>query len=123
MSTRPGVRRVVAKTADYTLTAARDANGTLFTTRGAGGAIVFTLPAPSSVYAGWHFRFRNVVDQDMTVKTTTADTLVALNDLTADSVAASTANLKIGALIEAECDGTSWFASVLSNGTTATVNT
>jgi hypothetical protein len=123
MSTRPGVRRVVAKTADYTVTAARDENGTLFTNRGAGGAVIFTLPPASSRYAGWHFRFRTVAGQNVTVKPSAVDTLLVFNDATADSLAASTADELIGALIEAECDGTVWAASVLSNLTTPTVAT
>lgn len=121
MSTRKGFARVVAKTADYTVTAARDSNGTVFTNRGASGTVIFTLPPPSSVYAGWNYDFRAYADQTITVKTTTADTLVALNDIAADSVSAQTGSAIIGAFIQAFCDGTSWFVNVLSVGTTQTV--
>lgn len=122
MSTRLE-RRVVAKTADYTINPDRDRCGTTFTNRGASGAVVFTLPAPSSRLTGWWYRFKSHADQDVTVAAGTADTLVVLNDATADSLAASTTSEQIGAEIEAFCDGTSWFASGVAVGHTYTVAT
>lgn len=120
MSTRLD-RRVVTKTADYTVNPAVNRCGTTFTNRGATGAVVFTLPAPSKALMGWWYRFRSHADQDVTVKTATADTLVTFNDQTADSLAASTAGQKIGAEMEAFCDGTSWFVSGVAVGHTYTV--
>src|SRR5262245_35231643 len=102
MSTRLE-RRVVGKSADYTIKTNADAPGTTFTNKGAGGAVTFTLPAPVRALLGWYYRFKVVVDQTVTVQTATADTLLALNDLAADSVAASTGGQKLGALMEAEC--------------------
>lgn len=113
---------VLAKTADYTILGT-EGTGTVFTTRGAAGAVIFTLPAPSLLLKGTRYRFKNVVDQNMSVKTATADTLITFNDLTADSLDASTVGQKIGAEIEAFCDGTSWFASGVSVGHTFTVVT
>lgn len=83
--------RTIVKTADYTVTAAE--NGALFTTRGAAGAVNFTLPA---IKRGLEFSFYNEADQNMTVTAAAADTLVTFNDLAADSVAYSTASEKIG---------------------------
>jgi len=123
MSTRLE-RRVVAKTAAYTISPAKgDRCGTTFTNRGASGSVTFTLPTPSSALAGYWYQFRGVADQNIVVATATADTLITLNDAAADSVSAETSSQKIGAVIEAFCDGTSWFANVLSVGVTQTVTT
>jgi hypothetical protein len=88
-------RRVQAKAADYTVTVAD--NETMFTTAGAGGAINFTLPA---IEAGLRYQFLNVVDQNMTVTSPTADNIVGMNELSADTAAFSTAGEKIGGLME-----------------------
>lgn len=129
MSTRLE-RRVVPKTADYTINPASslDAPGTVFTNRGAGGAVNFTLPAPTRKTLGWWYRFKCVVDQTITVTAPVADTLVCLNDATADSLAISTGGQKIGGEIEAQCietaDGTyRWAASGIAVGHTYTVAT
>jgi len=116
-------RRVVAKTADYTINPTLDRPGTTFTNRGATGAVIFTLPAPNLALTGWWYRFRGHADQDITVKTATVDTLVTKNDAAADSVAASTSGEKIGSEMEAFCDGTSWFVSGVAVGITYTVAT
>lgn len=95
---------VTIKTADYTVLEAD--NGTLFTNRGAGGAVVFTLPATAK--KGLRYRFYVVADQSVTVTCGTADTGVAFNDAAVDSVAFSTASKKVGASLEVIGDGTSW---------------
>ena len=85
---------VVAKTADYTVVAAD--NNKIFTTRGAAGAVNFTLPA---LARGLRFTFFNEAGQNMTVTAGTADTMVVFNDLAADSIAFSTAAELIGGAI------------------------
>lgn len=127
MSTRLA-RRVVPKSASYTIVYPMDAPGTIFTNKGAAGAIVFTLPAAIRALLGCHYRFRTVVDQTITVQPPVADTLLALNDLAADSIALSTGGQKLAGEIEAECvetaDGTfQWAASGISVGHTYTVAT
>lgn len=99
-----GFRNVVAKTANYTVTT--DDHGTLFTNRGAAGAVTFTLPA--TAYKGLRFAFYVVADQNVVVAAGTADTMVAFNDAAADSVAFSTASEKVGGMIEVMGDGTGW---------------
>ena len=99
-----GIRSVVAKTTDYTVTAAD--HDTLFTTRGAAGAVNFTLP--TTALAGLRYRFIAVADQNLTVTAGTADTIVTANDAEADSVAFSTSTEKIGGSFEVIGDGTSW---------------
>lgn len=125
MSTRL-VRRVVPKAASYTLIAPMDSAGTTFTNKGAVGAIVFTLPAAIRALLGYHYRFRVVADQTITVAPPVADTALALNDTAADSVALSTGGQKLGGVIEAECieitDGVfQWAISGSSVGHTYTV--
>jgi hypothetical protein len=95
--------RFSTKVAAYTVTAKE--TGTFFNTTGATAAVVFTLPAISD--GPWVFKFLNSVDLDMTVTAGTADTIISFNDVDIDSVAASTSGEKIGAVINAYCDGTS----------------
>lgn len=99
-----GFGTTTAKTADYTVLEAD--NGTLFTTRGAAGAVNFTLPATAK--KGLHYGFFSAADQNMTVTSGTADTVTCFNDLTADSVAFSTSSEKIGGMFEVFGDGTGW---------------
>jgi hypothetical protein len=113
----------VAKTADYTIDPAVDPSGTVFTNRGAAGAVVFTLPAARAALAGFVYTFKVHANQNVTVASNPVDTLVTLNDAAADSLAASTTNEKIGAEIRAFCDGTSWFASGVAVGHTYTIAT
>lgn len=114
-----GYTTVIAKTADYTVSAYE--SGTLFTTRGASGTVIFTLPA--TAYKGLHYSFYNAADQTMTVTAGTADTMVAINDLTADSVGFATASSKIGGMITVIGDGTGWLTVInpgqTSDGTTS----
>jgi hypothetical protein len=103
----PPPLNVVAKLTSYTI-APSDPCGTLFTNRGAVGAVTFTLPAPTAVAAGTYYDFLGVAGQNILVATAVADTLIAFNDAQADSVAISTAGALIGAHARAICDGTAW---------------
>jgi hypothetical protein len=114
---------VKAKTADYTVVTGTDASGTVFTNRGASGAVIFTLPAPSQAIAGVFYDFLGVADQDVTVKTATVDTLLTKNDAAADSVAMSTSGEKIGGAMRFVCDGTAWIGFGIAVGHTFTVAT
>ena len=99
-----GWRNIVAKTADYTVVTAD--HGTLFTNRGAAGAVNFTLP--TTAYKGMRFGFYVVADQTLTVTSGTADTMVVYNDATADSVSFGSDGDKIGGMFEVVGDGTGW---------------
>lgn len=121
-------RRVVAKTADYSVSAALDRDDTIFTNRGASGAVVFTLPSPTRGYLGARYHFRSVVDQNLTVAGAANGDIVTLNDQAANSVAMSTANQKIGGSMVAECietaEGTfKWLVRGTTVGVTYTVAT
>lgn len=108
--------REIAKTADYTVTEA-DA-GTLFTTVGASGAVIFTLPA---IRAGLGpFEFLNMVDQNMTIASAgSSDNIVWDNDASVDTLAFSTASHKIGGRLRFRVNaaGTKWYVENLSPAT------
>jgi len=96
----------VAKTADYTVTLADFSK--VFTTRGAGAAVTFTLPAASNDNKGEWVVFINVADQNMLVAGAD-EGLVVFNDLTADSIAYQTGSEKIAVPFLAISDGTICF--------------
>ena len=97
-------RNIVAKTAAYTVLPSE--SGTFFTTLGATAAVTFTLPAFAD---GLEYTFFNAVDQNMTVASGTADKMMVINDIAADSVAFSSASEKIGGVVTVVSDGTYWF--------------
>jgi hypothetical protein len=117
-----GYRRIVAKTADYTVSPAKsDRSHTRFTNRGASGAVNFTLPTlGSGQFIGLEYQFQGVADQTITV-TAASGKAVCFNNAAATSLACSTSGQKIGALIVAVWDGTSWHLSGPSVGVTYTV--
>lgn len=103
--------RTQGKTADYTCV--RSDSGSIFTTRGATGAVVFTLPP---VYQGWWAIFFCGANQDLTVATATADTLITFNDVAADSLAIDTT--EAGHAIFVFCDGTQYHATAMLSADT-----
>lgn len=108
----------LAKATDYTVTA--NDNGTLFTTTGATGAVIFTLP---TLAAGLSFGFYNTVNQNMTITSAAGNDIFALNDTAASSVAFSTGGQKVGASARVYSNpaGTAWHFVNESSGFTATV--
>ena len=96
---------ITAKTASYTITIADYSK--VFTTRGATGAVTFTLPAASNSNKGEWVLFISVADQNMIVAGADEGLLV-FNDLTADSIAYQTGSEKIAGAFVALSDGTSW---------------
>ena len=80
----------------------------------ASGACAFTLPA---IAAGLGpFEFLNAVDANMSVASAEGDNMVLTNDLSADSLAFSTASNKISgrARVTANAAGTKWYVEILS---------
>lgn len=111
--------RFLSKAANYTVTEAD--NGVLLTVT---AAATITLPAPATHLAGMWLKIINTADTNLTIASGTADTIVTFNDAAADSVAFSTASEKIGAAVEAICDGAKWYLLPLVWDTqTATVVT
>ena len=102
---------ITVKTSSYSVLATD--MGKTFTTRGASGAVTFTLPAASSALSGAEVKFFNVADQNMLVAGADEE-IVCFNDLTADSIAFSTSSEKIGGGILAVCDGASWICVPLA---------
>ena len=102
----------VARTANYTVgSVATDTFGTIFTNRGAAGAVTFTLPAPT---AGAYYFFAGVVAQTLTISAGSA-IAVTVNNAAATSIAFSTASQQIGSFAVAVADGSSWLLVNLSN--------
>jgi hypothetical protein len=119
--------RVIAKTANFTIDPTVLRVGTLFTTRGAVGAVTFTLPqlsasSVSTQWDGWWVEFANEVDQTMTVACT-AGKAICDGNAAATSLAASTGSHKIGARIRATWDAAAakWLLSGQNAGVTYTV--
>lgn len=108
---------VSAKTASYPLVDADDKK--VFTNRGAGGSVTFTLPVASG-RQGMRVTFMVLANQTIIVAGTAGE-VVTKNNAAATSVALQTTNEKIGGVIEAFCDGTSWFVFGTSVGHTYTV--
>lgn len=119
-------KRVIGKSGNYSPSLATDRATTIFSTRDAAGASVFTLPTPTRAYLGCEWDFVQVNDQNLTVQGTTAGDIQTLNNNAAASVAASTAGQKRGARIRAICietvSGTfKWFVTGVTVGATFTV--
>lgn len=110
----PQVRtRVVAKATAYTITTAD--SGTIFTNRGAGASVTFTLP-DATVNNGVDVTIYIVADFEVVVAGAVGDQMVmgtddagtGNGDAAADSVTITTANEQIGCGLRCVCDGTSW---------------
>jgi hypothetical protein len=118
----------IAKTANFTVDPTRTRCGQLFTTRGAGGAVQFTLPQLSGTaqqggtWDGYWLEFANEVDQNMTVACT-AGKAICDGNAAATSLACSTASHKIGGRIRATWDtgAAKWLLSGVNVGVTYTV--
>lgn len=111
--------RNIIKTATGAILATE--NGARFIVNGA-GAVILTLP---TLQAGLRFEFLNIADQNLTVTSAAGDDVIIINDLSADSVAFSTAANKIGARLTVHSEyvnGTlKWITNyALATPTTAT---
>lgn len=106
---------IEAKTASYRMSAAD--NGKMFTNRGAGGAITFTLAPTGDISAGWHCWVMTAAATEIVVESPTADTMTTFNDLTADSVSFATTSEIIGGAWMFTWDGTGWLTFVMAEET------
>ena len=112
-----GMRRLTtAHTTSHTITVAD--SGKVLTNRGASGTIIFTLPDPTADLAGVDFYTLSHASEVITVATDTADTLVTVNDVAADSVSSEN---KAGAWMHVYCDGTQWYVEPRTDGITYTI--
>lgn len=119
-SARPvlGQRRTVtAKTGNYTITEGE--TGAIFTTEGAAGEVVFTLPA---VAAGLEYTVYSAESQNLVLAAPTADTMIAFNDVAATQVSLVTANMLAGGGFRVWSDGAKWMvAPIVDPAATVTV--
>lgn len=107
---------IVAKAADYQVEAGD--NNTIFTNRGAGALVTFTLPSNVGLSPGWSCEFFTVVAFAIKVASSPTDTLIAHGDATFDTI--QTAGT-IGQHIEVIFDGTGWL--VISDPSAASAAT
>lgn len=119
--------RIVPKTASFTLDPNGNRVGTLFTNRGAVGAVTMTLPQltnsqAGSTWDGYWIEFQGEADQTITVACA-AGKAVTFNNAAATSLAASTGGQKIGAVIRAVWSAAlqKWFVRGTAVGVTYTV--
>lgn len=115
-TTLNGYKNIIAKTANYTVLLAD--NETLFTNKGAAGAVTFTLP--TTAIEGLHYGFFVAADNNLIVAGGTADTLIVFNDAAADSIAFQTASEKLGGMFEVFGDGALWMVKVSLGAETQT---
>lgn len=82
-------------------------NNATFSTKGASGAVTFTLP---TLQRGLRYKFYNEVNQNMAVTGALVNQLVTFNNATASTVTFSSAGNLIGAAVEviANVDATKW---------------
>jgi hypothetical protein len=113
--------KIIAKTSAYTVKACE--SGSIFTTVGATAAVTFTLPAITD--GPFHYKFICGADFGMTVAAASADTMLTMNDLAADSIAFNTTAERIGGMVEVYCDGTTLIgvARLGTEAQTPTINT
>jgi hypothetical protein len=105
---------ILTKTTSYTVTS--DDFGSVFTTRGAGVGVTFTLPSASAVNKGEWVMFISVANQNMIVAGATGG-LVVFNDLAADNIGYGTSSELIAGAFLAISDGTSWIVLPLGTET------
>lgn len=106
----PLYQTISAKTASYQIVPAD--LGTIFTNRGAAGAVTFTLPVVGDIQTGWWCEFFSaVLAQDFIIAAQgSLDNISTFNDLTADSLTLSTASERAGGGFRLVWDGTGWLA-------------
>jgi len=110
MSTRLSQRRL-AKTASFTIVYPFHAPGTVFTNRGAIGAITATLPTPTQALTGVWYEFLVHAAQSFIVAGAAAGAICTIGNAAANNVSFETANAKVGRGIRAVCDGTQWLCA------------
>jgi len=122
MGVGAGVLKVIsAKTAAYQI---KEIDlGKIFTNRGAGGSVTFTLPKTTTLPAGWNCRFFGVADQNIVIASYgSSDDIVTHNEAGADTLTFSTAGDLIGVGVEMVWDGTSWLTFFnFNDGVTVTI--
>jgi membrane protein implicated in regulation of membrane protease activity len=113
---------VIAKTADYTIDPGDC--GAVFTNRGAGGTVIFTLPVTTTVQAGWNCEFYTVAAQILRIASSPTDNLINHADVGGDTFSTAAT---IGQHIRVIHDGTGWLIisdpSAASAGTAVTAVT
>jgi hypothetical protein len=109
-STFQNYKRIIeAKTSDYTITLAD--SGKIFTTEGASGTVVFTLPAPTTSLQGVWVEIVQAAAQDMKITCAAIDSILSQGAVDWDYLE-NTSATRIGAHAECVCTGTKWIVRV-----------
>lgn len=110
---------IEAKTSSYTMTPLDECK--IFTNRGAGGAVTFTLPVVTTLPVGWSVSVVAVAGQNVVIASNGSnDNIVTFNDAGADSITFSTSSEIIGAAVTLVWDGTGWLAFLHTEETQTT---
>lgn len=107
---------IEAKTAAYYLTPLDE--GKIFTNRGAGASVTFTLPPTTDLPAGWAVRFFVATDDEVVIASFgSSDDIIGFNQATGDTLTITTASEHLGAAAEFVWDGTSWLCFLMTEET------
>jgi hypothetical protein len=124
---RSDSKRVIGKSASYTINPNGDRGGSVFTNDGAVGAVDFTLPTPNLNALGLEYRVVGVANFAVGVVGAAAGDILTKNDVAANSVKAQTAGEIVGAELLARCvkvgSGFKWQVVGVAVGHTYTVAT
>ena len=107
---------VINKVAAYTVLASE--SGSIFNTTGATASVTFTLPTKAD---GLVYYFYVGADFEVLVTADAANTMMAFNDVTATSVAFTTASEHVGGCFMVFTDGTWWYASAMLGADSQTI--
>lgn len=109
----------IAKTTAYSVLSTD--HGRFFTNRGATASVTFTLPAVTTLPAGFTVSFFAVSNYGLVVASNgSSDNIVGLNDAGADTITCTTTSRMIGANVKVVFDGVGWLA-IEGAGATYTV--
>lgn len=109
----------IAKTADYSVL--QTDHGRIFSTRGAGASVSFTLPSVTNLPSGFTVTFYCASASGMVIASNgSSDNIVVLNDTGADTITCSTTSRMIGANVKLIWDGVGWLTFEGAGATYAT---
>lgn len=115
-------RELIITTADITLSS-NDLGKTVCNV-GASGSVTVTLPTAASCAIGGDILILSCADQNLVVAPATADTLIIMNDIAADSTSLATSSEKIGGGFLCTCVGAKWHvAPMITEAQTQTTAT
>lgn len=113
----PTVARELVTVTASTATLTADDLGKTVCNVGASGTVTLTLPVPTTCTPGGDILVLSCADQTLTIASGTADTLITLNDIAADSVSLGTSSEKAGGGFVFTCVGSLWHCAPMCEET------